>query len=52
MQLSNDGTERVCFSLYIFYYLELLSSVHLSGPEFWRVNECIGVDVVEEMASV
>lgn len=33
-------------------YLKLLSSVHLSGPELWRVNECVGIDVVQKMASV
>lgn len=39
-------------SSYLSSYLELLSSVQLSGPELRRVDEWIGVDIVEEMASV
>lgn len=36
----NDATDDGVYSFISFsYYLELLSSVHLSGPELWRVDE-------------
>lgn len=34
------------------HYLKPLTPVHLSRPEFWRVDEGIGVNIMQEMATV
>lgn len=34
-----NGRVDTCSVFFLSYYLELLSSVHLSGPELWRVDE-------------